>query len=499
MRWIGVLVLAVGVALLGGSCFDYVDDCTLSLTCPPGIGPDSGPPTACDPTKASGPVADSCGVFVSPAGDDGNVGSQEKPLKTLGAAVTKGSTIYACAGATPYTEAVVVQDAVTLYGALDCDGWAYDATKKTVLTASAGAIPLTLKSTAVGAEVFDFSITAADNTTTPGGSSIAVVVDQATATFTRCSMVAGRASDGTPGASGGVQAAQADGGKVGGAAGLTGAGSITGGNGGQNNVCSVAGGNGGNGGTIPNGNGQNGQPGDNGSGGPNGTGDTGAGCGGPNPNGSNGMKGSAGPVMSGIGTLSATGYQGIDGQPGTDGANGSSGGGGGGSMATTTAHGGGGGGGGAGGCGGMHGTGGTAAGSSIALVSLTASVTLMNCSLGAGTGGTGGAGGDGQLGQLGGGVGSGGTGGMGAGSACNGGKGGDAGNGGNGSGGLGGNSLGIAVTGTAPVLDAPTKVAITPGTRGSGGLGGNADADMNHGADGVAAACWDFGANGACK
>ena len=74
MRWIGMLVLAVGFALLGASCFDYVDDCTLSLTCPPGTGTDSGMPTACDPTKASGPVADSCGVFVSPAGDDGNAG-----------------------------------------------------------------------------------------------------------------------------------------------------------------------------------------------------------------------------------------------------------------------------------------------------------------------------------------------------------------------------------------------------------------------------------------
>jgi hypothetical protein len=39
-------------------------------------------------------------VFVSPVGDDGNPGTKAKPLKTLKAAMAKGSTIYACAGAT---------------------------------------------------------------------------------------------------------------------------------------------------------------------------------------------------------------------------------------------------------------------------------------------------------------------------------------------------------------------------------------------------------------
>ncbi len=82
---------------------------------------------------------------------------------------------------------------------------------------------------------------------------------------------------------------------------------------------------------------------------------------------------------------------------------------------------------------------------------------------------------------------------------CNGGAGGGGGNGGNGSGGLGGHSLGIAATGTAPMLDTATKSAITPGTKGAGGKGGNMDENMNHGADGMTAACWDFGSNAACK
>ena len=85
--------------------------------------------------------------------------------------------MYACGE--NFTETVRVASGVTLYGALDCSNdWTYDAQKQTVLTAGAGAIPLTLASTATGADVFDFAVTAADNTA-PGGSSIAVVVDKA--------------------------------------------------------------------------------------------------------------------------------------------------------------------------------------------------------------------------------------------------------------------------------------------------------------------------------
>jgi hypothetical protein len=48
------------------------------------------------------------------------------------------------------------------------------------------------------------------------------------------------------------------------------------------------------------------------------------------------------------------------------------------------------------------------------------------------------------------------------------------------------------------MLDAATKMAVTPGLAGSGGAGGSADVNMNHGGNGVAAACWDFTANAAC-
>jgi hypothetical protein len=511
----GSVILFVGLGLASSACSNRAEDCGLNAkmqrpdgTCVNGIGGSSsgsgtmsstggtgGSPDGCDPSKTSKPVADSCGVFVSPAGDDTNSGTKEKPLKSITAALTKSATIYACAGASPYTEAVTFDKAVTLYGALDCSkGWAYDASKKTVLTAAKDAIPLTLASAATGAEVVDFKVIAADAMVS-GGSSIAVVADHATAMLTRCDLLAGNAKDGDPGVSGGTPAAQADPGLNGKDAGMLG--SSLGGAGGDNMTCNLLGGAGGNGGPAPNGNGVDGNAGDSNLGGAKGNGDTGMGCS-AGTQGNNGTAGPSGSVTPGIGTIDKSGYHGIDGQAGTDGTNGASGGGGGGSKAVNPEHGAGGGGGGAGGCAGKHGMGGKAAGSSIALVSFSASVTLTHCALGAGKAGDGGAGGDGQKGQPGGQQGNGGAA-SGPAAGCNGGTGGKGGNGGNGSGGLGGHSLGIAATGTAPVLDAATKKAIAPGTKGGGGKGGNMDADMNHGADGLAAACWDFGTNAACK
>lgn len=509
----GAVVFAIGAAVYQTGCFFVADfqDCTLypGAGCSGGTGAGTTTTTSttgtgandggsnCDPTL--GAIDVFCGgVFVSSSkGDDGNSGLQAAPLKSLAAALKKAGAgrVYACGEI--FTEAVKLDAGTTLHGALDCaNGWAYDPQKKTVVTAAAGAIPLTLTSTVVSAQVLDLKVVAAD-ATAAGGSSIAVLADHATATFTRCDLVAGNAIDGSAGMSGGAQAMQAAGGQKGDDAGL--AGTSNGGPGGTNVICNLPGGAGGGGGLIPSGNGVDGLAGDNGSGGAKGTGQTTTAQCTPGTDGNLGMPGPAGPVMPGLGTLDTSGYHGINGQPGQDGTNGTSGGGGGGSKATVTAHGAGGGGGGAGGCAGKKGTGGTAAGSSIVLVSLSASVSLVSCTLGASKAGNGGAGGDGQFGQLGGSPGAVGNGGMGAGSGCAGGKGGDAGNGGNGSGGLGGHSFGIALTGTAPVLDPATKAAVTFGAKGTGGKGGNMDADMNHGADGMAAACWDFAANAACK
>jgi hypothetical protein len=509
-----------GVAFLGSGCLDALGDFYLPLTDPKlaaggasgtggtsgtsgtgGTGGTGGTPVVCIPSESKDPVADSCGVFVSSSlgVDDAAAdrGTQAKPFKTIGTALMKadGARVYACAES--FNEAVTISAAVDLYGGLDCKSWAYvGTTKKTKLTAAADAVPMTVNSAVGAVSVEDFSITS-EAATASGGSSIAVLVNAAAVSFARCDLAAGDAKDGGLGDSGGVQEAQAEAGKVGGDAGAVGMGSVTGGAGGQNNSCSLAGGKGGDGGAVVSGNGNDGTQGDGSLGGAKGLGDTGAGC----SDGTKGGNGIAGPLVSGaqgIGTINASGYHGIDGDTGQDGTNGKSGGGGGGSKASAAVHGAGGGGGGAGGCAGKHGTGGKAGGSSIALVSVGATVTLAECKLATGKGGKGGEGGDGQFGQPGGGLGPGGTTTGGVLDGCVGGKGGSGGNGGNGGGGLGGHSLGIAATGPAPTLDTLTQKAITLGAQGTGGPGGNMDADMNHGAPGMATSCWDFGKNASC-
>jgi hypothetical protein len=488
LRGVVTSLASLVVGALCHGCF-FTVDCTEDETCP---HHDGGLPAGCDPSKASGAVADTCGVFVSPKGDDKNVGTKAKPLKTLKAALARSATVYACAGATPFDEAVSIDQAATLFGGLDCATWIHDASAPTQLTAGADEVPLRISAKV---EVADFAFTAA-STAQAGGSSIAVVASNAEVSFSRCVLTAGDAQNGAAGMSGGAQEAQAEGGTNGDDASGAGA---SGGQGGTNAVCSLSGGVGGSGGGTPSGAGVNGAAGDNGSGGANGIGQTSsAAC----TNGANGNPGTAGTVgtaAGGTGSIDESGYHASDGGDGSDGGNGRSGGGGGGSTASATLHGAGGGGGGAGGCGGKLGTGGKGGGSSIALVSIASKVMLTSCALASGKGASGGAGGDGQYGQLGGAAGSGGSGDtMNVDDGCAGGKGGKGGNGGNGGGGLGGHSLGIAVSGAMPTMDAATKGAIKPGANGLGGKGGNVNASANQGGDGMSAACWNFGSGAAC-
>src|SRR5262245_16023394 len=90
-------------------------------------------------------VADACGVFVSSSlgadDTDPKRGTKEKPFKSLTAALAAASDrpVYACGEA--FREVVTVSAAVTLFGALECaNGWAYDASTKTQLTADPDAI-----------------------------------------------------------------------------------------------------------------------------------------------------------------------------------------------------------------------------------------------------------------------------------------------------------------------------------------------------------------------
>ena len=166
-------------------------------------GAAGGSPVSCVPSEITkGGVAGDCGVFVSSSqGDDGNDGSQGLPFETLQKAidVANGRPVYACAEA--FNQAVAIGGALTLYGGLDCaHGWTYVAATKTTLTAASDAIPLTLIQAARNVSIFDFAITSA-TAVTLGTSSIAVLANGSSATFTRCDLTAGDGADGAPGAS----------------------------------------------------------------------------------------------------------------------------------------------------------------------------------------------------------------------------------------------------------------------------------------------------------
>ncbi len=206
---------------LGAGCGTLPAECRESFTCPTGsggtpattttssgVGGDSGPPPQCVPELMSGAVADSCGIFVSSTlgNDTPGAGSRDAPYKTLAAAVgavTKTKTrIYACAE--PFTESVTLNGVTGLFGGLNCadKSWAYVAGTKAKLTAAADTVPLTLSNAASSVEVADFEVKAAD-AMADGGSSIAVITDAVTVSFTRCDLIAGNGVKGADGAAAG--------------------------------------------------------------------------------------------------------------------------------------------------------------------------------------------------------------------------------------------------------------------------------------------------------
>jgi hypothetical protein len=483
----------LGTHAVLGCVFHSVDDCEVTHSCPPGGGGSDGgmgggTPAGCIPNATMGAIDNSCGVFVSSSlGDDANPGSKDKPLKTLGAALAKSKSVYACGEG--FTEAVSVAASATLYGGLACTkGWAYDVAKKTQFTATPGAVPLSVSKAATRLEVFDFAITSV-NAKEDGGSSIAVLAAQAAVSLTRCDVTAGDGKAGLAGAAFGSEAQAGADGKPGtdacAADTSLGGKAVT-------NACgggdSVSGG-GGFGDSAAGGDGTSGQPGATTNGG---KGEGAQACV-PGTKGDDGGPGTPGTGATGLGTLSASGFAGASGGEGNPGAVAQGGGGGGGAKGETTANacsagmGGGasGGSGSSGGCGGLGGKGGGAGGASIAIVSLDAMLSFASVTLKVGSGGAGGDGGTAQAGGTGGAKG--GTGGMGKGAlkaGCAGGLGGKGGDGGRGGGGLGGHAIGIAATGAAP---ATTGVTFMKGTAGLGGKGDNAGGNLGDGAAGVVA------------
>lgn len=442
----------------------------------------------CVPAQSEDPVDDECGVFVASHGGDTAAGTKDRPVATLKVAVERARAIkrpvYACAE--DFKEAIVIPPGVTIYGGLACaDSWVYvGITQKTIIIPAPGAIPVTLAEGFEQVHLEDIAIKAAD-AVLPGGSSIAVIADGATADFVRCEISAGNGKDGDDGAPwmGPVEPADPDDPAIrgnGGANACTGGVTDTpGGIAKTNNLCTTAIGGAGGIGRVDSGDsGMDGQPlpVDNSEAwGIGGSGGGAAGC----KSGESGLIGVDGAPGSGgiaLGTISSSGFVGGSGLNGAPGSAAQGGGGGGGAKGKPGCAGAGGGSGGAGGCGGQGGKGGQAGGASIALISLSATLTFTDVTLKAGAGGKGGSGSDGQDGGVGG---TGGKGGLGSGTpaACAGGQGGQGGLGGKGGGGRGGHSLGIAYLGTAPSTVGAT---IQTGAAGEGGLG----ADMVSGTGG---------------
>lgn len=506
-------------AALAGCVFSTPSDCEHELVnCPTGStsstssssgtgggGGDGGIPPGCIPSESNSIVDDTCGVFVSGAtGDDASQGTKDKPLKTLGAALMKGNVIYACAGATPFDEALIVNQDATIYGALDCTkGWAYDASKKTQITASADMVPLTVSGAATDVTIADIIVTAVD-AIADGGSSIAILVDQAELVMNRVDVLAGNGKRGLDGmtpidpvgpADPNAPAIKGNDGKnacmdpavlVGGLAKentLCPAmnGGPLGGSGGIGQVNSGSAGDVQPAANVQTALGGQGQP----SSDPMNMWSCAVGQGAAGTNGTPGMPG-LGAKDTDLGSISAAGYTGLAGLGGSIGLPGQGGGGGGGAKGKTMCAGASGGGGGVGGCGGHGGTGGQAGGASIGILSVGGTITMMSVSIQVGIGGDGGDGGDGQLGGSGGSGGNSGLGnntGQGLSNACDGGNGGQGGKGGRGGGGRGGHAIGIAHKGgTAPSLNGATFVK---GTAGLGGFGDNSNGNSGDGAAGA--------------
>ena len=505
---IGCLLMSGALALLILAGCPAPADCPDRLRCPTaGTGAGGNPLSTsagggsvsgggggaidlCVPTEQGNIVPSSCGIFVRVDGNDSNPGTRELPVATLtkaaSLAVGKGY-VYACDQT--FTENLTLTAGLQLYGGLDCNAqWLYlgPGGNPTVLAPVSG-VPLVLTSSADGVRLSGFQFVAPDGVA-PGDSSIAVLATGVTGVITRSQLSAGVGAAGAEGSdASSIPGAAAPSGDAGGVA--CSASSVAGGVSVTNACNDSYGGAGGVGGVNAGGVGAPGGP---IAGGAGGVGDPGGAWSCASTNGEglghhgfDGGKGPSGEAGLSLGQLDADGYHGASGGPGSTGLPGKGGGGGGGlsgSQCASGLAGASGGSGAPGGCGGKGGGGGMAGGSSIALVSVGSSLTLADATLTAGNGGRGGRGGRGQPGASGG---KGGPGGDGTKAGCAGGNGGRGGDGGSGGGGRGGHSLGIAHTGTPPVLKGGSVVV---GMVGLGGpsLGGIA------GTEGVAMEIQEF-------
>lgn len=447
-----------------GGGIDGASDAVPDVPVPPGCD------AAAEPKDAPKCVVSEFGVFVdATAGADGNPGTKESPVKTLGAALGKlagKSRVYVCEGT--YPEHLSLTSPVSLYAGFACSSWTYTGAKAKVAPTDAG-YALEVAGASGPLLIVDLAFAAAPGTSASPSSIAAWVADSSAVTFRRTDLTAAAGFDGTNGAGGAPGTADKA---------LDGIGAMTTTPGVLKTcTCTSGGTSTGGGGGAPGTDGQNGGPNipENPLGqvppkdGKAGTGNVPCSPTGSGHNGANAADAADAAAITSVGKLTATGWTPTPGIDGAAAAPGQGGGGGGGRAGA-------GGGGACGGCGGTGGKAGTAGGASVALVSFNANVSLVASTLTSAKAGAGGAGGGAGMGAAGGGGAIGG-----APNGCGGGDGGKGGNGGAGAGGAGGLSVTVLYTGPKPTADAST---LTPGDFGPKGAGGAA---TNDGLDGLRA------------
>ena len=156
-------------------------------------------------TRAASPSAESClvsdqyAVFVDGTAAAAGDGTQAKPFRTIGNALTAagGKLILVCD--TTYTEQVTLTAGARLYGGFKCSDWSYDAGQRAVVAPSSEGYALEVDSVTEPVVIEDVEFHAAD-ASTAGASSVAAFVSGAKdVTLRRDKLVAGAGKAGADG------------------------------------------------------------------------------------------------------------------------------------------------------------------------------------------------------------------------------------------------------------------------------------------------------------
>ena len=146
-----------------------------------GTGGSGGDGGGCDmsgsPSTESCLVSDQYAVFVDGTAAAAGDGTQAKPFRTIGAALTAagGKLILVCD--TTYTEHVTLTAGARLYGGFKCSDWSYDAGQRAVVAPSSEGYALEVDSVTQPVVIEDVEFHAAD-ASTAGASSVAAFVQR---------------------------------------------------------------------------------------------------------------------------------------------------------------------------------------------------------------------------------------------------------------------------------------------------------------------------------